>query len=179
MQAEMNEALATRPAGRRRSRSGSRRWTPSSSAVRDDIAKQQLASHEESTRARLAVQQSEVDQARARAAAEAAAARRAARARRARRRAAASCPSKSASRSRPGTNLARVANPARLKAEVEDRRRRRPRTSRSARTRRSTRATASSTGTRDRASIRRCRTARCTVDVGARRRAAAGRGRPT
>ena len=41
-------------------------------AVRDEIARKQLASYEDSMQARLAVQQSEVDQARAAHAAEAA-----------------------------------------------------------------------------------------------------------
>ena len=86
--------------------------------IRDDIAHQQLASYEESIKARLAVQQSQVDQARAvlrlkqrqrddlkvRAGLDGILQR---------------VPVEVGQQVAPGTNLARVANPGRLKAEIK------------------------------------------------------------
>ena len=87
--------------------------------VRNEIAKEQLASKTESMRAQLAVQQSAVDQARALLRSRHASRERAEGARRPRRACCSWCRWKSASRSRPGANLARVANPSRLKAEIK------------------------------------------------------------
>jgi HlyD family secretion protein len=117
MQAEMNEALAARQLvsalALRQSKMDAEQL-----AVRDDIAQQQLSSYEQSTRARLAVQQSQVDQARAvfrlkqqqrndlkvRAGIHGILQR---------------VPVEVGQQVAPGTNLARVANPERLKAEVK------------------------------------------------------------
>ena len=117
MQAEMNEALAKEQLVSalmlRQSKMDAEQL-----AVRDDIARQQLASYEESIKARLAVQQSQVDQARAvmrlkrqqrddlkvRAGLDGILQR---------------VPVEVCQQVAPGTNLARVANPARLKAEVK------------------------------------------------------------
>ena len=118
MQAEMNESLAQERSSCRRSRSGSRRWTPSSSASATRSRRQQLASHEESIKARIAVQQSQVDQARA-----------VMRLKQRQRddlnvRAGLDgilqlVPVEVGQQVAPGTNLARVANPGRLKAEIK------------------------------------------------------------
>jgi HlyD family secretion protein len=117
MQAEMNEALASKQLvsalALRQSKMDAEQL-----AIRDDIAHQQLASHEESIKARLAVQQSQVDQARAvmrlkqrqrddlkvRAGLDGILQR---------------VPVEVGQQVAPGTNLARVANPGRLKAEVK------------------------------------------------------------
>jgi HlyD family secretion protein len=117
MQAEMNEALAERQLvsalALRQSRMDAEQL-----AVRDEIAQQQLSSYEQSTRARVAVQQSQVDQARAvfrlkqqqrndlkvRAGIHGILQR---------------VPVEVGQQVAPGTNLARVANPGRLKAEVK------------------------------------------------------------
>jgi HlyD family secretion protein len=87
-------------------------------AVRDDIAKQQLAGYEESMRARLAVQQSDLDQARAVMALK--------RRQRDELKVRAGLdgvlqlvPVDVGQQVAPGTNLARVANPSRLKAEIK------------------------------------------------------------
>jgi HlyD family secretion protein len=117
MQAEMNEALATKQLvsalALRQSKMDAEQL-----AIRDDIAHQQLASYEESIKARLAVQQSQVDQARAvlglkrrqrddlkvRAGLDGILQR---------------VPVEVGQQVAPGTNLARVANPGRLKAEIK------------------------------------------------------------
>ena len=117
MQAEMNEALAkgqlVSALALRQSKMDAEQLV-----VRDDIARQQLASYEESIAARLAVKQSQVDQARA-----------VMRLKRQQRddlnvRAGLDgilqlVPVEVGQQVAPGTNLARVANPARLKAEVK------------------------------------------------------------
>ena len=61
----MNEALAQGAARVGARRSGSRRWTPSSSPSATTSPSSSSPSYEESIKARLAVQQSQVDQARA------------------------------------------------------------------------------------------------------------------
>ena len=117
MQAEMNEALAherlVSELQRRQSKLDSEQL-----AVRDEIAQQQLATAADSIKARLAVQQSEVAQARAvlrlksqqhdelkvRAGLDGILQL---------------VPVETGQQVAPGTNLARVANPARLKAEVK------------------------------------------------------------
>ena len=117
MQAEMNEALAK---GQLVSALALRqsKMDADQLAIRDDIAQQQLASYEESIKARLAVQQSEVDQARAvlqlkqrqrdelkvRAGLDGILQL---------------VPVEVGQQVAPGTNLARVANPGRLKAEIK------------------------------------------------------------
>jgi HlyD family secretion protein len=116
MQAEMNESLArvqlVSTLALRQSKMDAEQL-----AVRDEIARQQLASYEELIAARLAVQQSQLDQARAvlqlkerqradlevRAAFDGILQR---------------VPVEVGQQVAPGTNLARVANPARLKAEI-------------------------------------------------------------
>jgi HlyD family secretion protein len=116
MQAEMNEALAqgqlVSALALRQSKMDAQQL-----AIRDEIAQQQLASYEESIQARLAVQQSQVDQARAvvrlkrqqrddlkvRAGLDGILQR---------------VPVEVGQQVAPGTNLARVANPGRLKAEI-------------------------------------------------------------
>jgi HlyD family secretion protein len=116
MQAEMNEALASRQLVSALALRQSK-MDADQLAIRDDIAHQQLASYEESIKARLAVQQSQVDQARAvlrlkqrqrddlkvRAGLDGILQR---------------VPVEVGQQVAPGTNLARVANPGRLKAEV-------------------------------------------------------------
>jgi HlyD family secretion protein len=116
MQAEMNEALANRQLVSALALRQSK-MDADQLAIRDDIAHQQLASYEESIKARLAVQQSQVDQARAvlrlkqrqrddlkvRAGLDGILQR---------------VPVEVGQQVAPGTNLARVANPGRLKAEV-------------------------------------------------------------
>jgi HlyD family secretion protein len=117
MQAEMNEALAARELvsalALRQSLMDAEQL-----ALRDEIAQQQLASYEQSIQARVAVQQSQVDQARAvfrlkqqqrndlkvRAGIDGILQR---------------VPVEVGQQVAPGTNLARVANPGRLKAEVK------------------------------------------------------------
>jgi HlyD family secretion protein len=117
MQAEMNEALAQRQLvsalALRQSKMDAEQL-----AIRDDIAHQQLSGYEESIKARLAVQQSQVDQARAilrlkqrqrddlkvRAGLDGILQR---------------VPVEVGQQVAPGTNLARVANPGRLKAEIK------------------------------------------------------------
>jgi len=86
--------------------------------IRDDIAKQQLAGYEESMKARLAVQQSDLDQARAVMALK--------RRQRDELKVRAGLdgvlqlvPVDVGQQVAPGTNLARVANPSRLKAEIK------------------------------------------------------------
>src|SRR5437899_7989391 len=86
--------------------------------IRDDIAKQQLAGYEESMKARLAVQQSDLDQARAVMALK--------RRQRDELKVHAGLdgvlqlvPVDVGQQVAPGTNLARVANPSRLKAEIK------------------------------------------------------------
>jgi HlyD family secretion protein len=117
MQAEMNDALARRQLvsalALRQSNMDAEQL-----AVRDEIAQQQLASYEESIKARLAVQQSQVDQARA-----------VLRLKQRQRddlkvRAGLDgilqlVPVEVGQQVNPGTNLARVANPDRLKAEIK------------------------------------------------------------
>jgi HlyD family secretion protein len=117
MQAEMNEALAGRQLVSALSLRQSK-MDAEQLAIRDDIAHQQLASYEESIRARVAVQQSQVDQARAvsrlkqrqrddlkvRAGLDGILQR---------------VPVEVGQQVAPGTNLARVANPGRLKAEIK------------------------------------------------------------
>src|SRR5882762_5560697 len=117
MQAEMNDALAkgqlVSALALRQSRMDAEQL-----AIRDDIAHQQLASFEESIKARLAVQQSQVDQARA-----------ILRLKQRQRddlkvRAGLDgilqlVPVEAGQQVAPGTNLARVANPGRLKAQVK------------------------------------------------------------
>jgi HlyD family secretion protein len=117
LQAEMNEALAkgqlVSALALRQSKMDAEQL-----GIRDEIAQQQLASYEESSRARIAVQQSQVDQARAmmrlkqrqrddlkvRAGLDGILQR---------------VPVEVGQQVAPGTNLARVANPARLKAEIK------------------------------------------------------------
>jgi HlyD family secretion protein len=117
MQAEMNESLArvqlVSALALRQSKMDAEQL-----AVRDEIARQQLASYEESIKARVAVQQSQLDQARAvmqlkrrqrddllvRAGFDGILQR---------------VPVEVGQQVAPGTNLARVANPARLKAEIK------------------------------------------------------------
>jgi HlyD family secretion protein len=106
MQAEMNEALAkgqlVSALALRQSKMDAEQL-----GIRDEIAQQQLASYEESSRARVAVQQSEVDQARdlkVRAGLDGILQR---------------VPVEVGQQVAPGTNLARVADPARLKAEIK------------------------------------------------------------
>jgi HlyD family secretion protein len=117
MQAEMNEALASKQLVSALALRQSK-MDADQLAIRDDIAQQQLASYEESIKARLAVQQSQVDQARAvmqlkqrqrddlkvRAGLDGILQR---------------VPVEVGQQVAPGTNLARVANPGRLKAEVK------------------------------------------------------------
>jgi HlyD family secretion protein len=117
MQAEMNEALAARQLVSALSLRQAK-MDAEQLAIRDDIARQQLASYEESIRARVAVQQSQVDQARAvsrlkqrqrddlkvRAGLHGILQR---------------VPVEVGQQVAPGTNLARVANPGRLKAEIK------------------------------------------------------------
>jgi len=116
MQAEMNESLAkvqlVSALSLRQSMMDAEQL-----GIRDEIAKQQLASYEDSIRARIAVQQSQVDQARAvmrlkqrqrdelkvRAGLDGILQR---------------VPVEVGQQVAPGTNLARVANPGRLKAEI-------------------------------------------------------------
>ena len=139
MQAEMNDALAKDQLVSelilRQSKLDAEQL-----AIRRDIAQEQLASRAEASRAQLAVQQSAVDQARA-----------VLQLKRRERdelnvRAGLDgmlqlVPVDVGQQVAPGTNLARVANPARLKAEIRSRKRR-PKTFRSDRRRRSTRAPA-------------------------------------
>jgi len=117
MQAEMNEALAERQLvsalALRQSKMDAEQL-----AIRDEIAHQQLSSYEQSIQARVAVQQSQVDQARAvfrlkqqqrndlkvRAGINGILQR---------------VPVEVGQQVAPGTNLARVADPGRLKAEVK------------------------------------------------------------
>jgi HlyD family secretion protein len=117
MQAEMNDALAKKQLVSALALRQSK-MDADQLAIRDDIAQQQLASYEESIKARLAVQQSQVDQARAvmrlkqrqrddlkvRAGLDGILQR---------------VPVEVGQQVAPGTNLARVANPGRLKAEVK------------------------------------------------------------
>src|SRR4029079_17731968 len=117
MQAEMNDALAKRQlVSALALRQSNMDAAPL--AVRDEIAQQQLASYEESIKARLAVQQSQVDQARAilrlkqrqrddlkvRAGLDGTLQL---------------VPVEVGQQVNPGTNLARVANPHRLKAQIK------------------------------------------------------------
>jgi HlyD family secretion protein len=117
MQAEMNEALATQQLvsalALRQSRVDAEQL-----AIRDEIAKQQLASYGDSMKARLAVQQSDLDQARAVMALK--------RRQRDELKVRAGLdgvlqlvPVDVGQQVAPGTNLARVANPSRLKAEIK------------------------------------------------------------
>jgi HlyD family secretion protein len=117
MQAEMNEALATKQLVSaltlRQSRVDAEQL-----AIRDEIAKQQLASYGDSMKARLAVQQSDLDQARAVMALK--------RRQRDELKVRAGLdgvlqlvPVDVGQQVAPGTNLARVANPSRLKAEIK------------------------------------------------------------
>ena len=117
MQAEMNEALAERQLVSalmlRQSKVDAEQL-----AIRDEIAKQQLASYEDSIKARLAVQRSEVDQARAVMALK--------QQQRDELKVRAGLdgilqvvPVEVGQQVAPGSNLARVANPSRLKAEVK------------------------------------------------------------
>jgi HlyD family secretion protein len=117
MQAEMNDALAERQLVSalvlRQSKVDVEQL-----AIRDEIATQQLASYEDSTKARLAVQQSEVDQARA--------VMRLKQQQRDELKVRAGLdgilqvvPVEVGQQVAPGANLARVANPNRLKAEVK------------------------------------------------------------
>jgi HlyD family secretion protein len=117
MQAEMNDALArgqlVSALALRQSKMDAEQL-----GIRDEIARQQLAGYEESSRARIAVQQSQVDQALAmmrlkqrqrddlkvRAGLDGILQR---------------VPVEVGQQVAPGTNLARVANPARLKAEIK------------------------------------------------------------
>jgi len=117
MQAEMNESLARAQLVSALSLRQSK-MDAEQLGIRDEIAKQQLASHEDSIKARIAVQQSQVDQARAvlrlkqrqrddlkvRAGLDGILQR---------------VPVEVGQQVAPGTNLARVANPARLKAEIK------------------------------------------------------------
>jgi HlyD family secretion protein len=117
MQAEMNEALATKQLvselALRQSRVDAEQL-----AIRDEIAKQQLASYGDSMKARLDVQQSDLDQARAVMALK--------RRQRDELKVRAGLdgvlqlvPVDVGQQVAPGTNLARVANPSRLKAEIK------------------------------------------------------------
>jgi HlyD family secretion protein len=117
MTAEMNEALAKGQLVSALALQQSR-VDAEQLSVRDDIAKQQLASYADSIKARLAVQQSEIDQARAMLHL------------RQQQRDALKVragldgilqlvPVDVGQQVAPGTNLARVANPSRLKAEVK------------------------------------------------------------
>src|SRR5438876_6195932 len=117
MQAEMNDALAERQLVSalvlRQSKVDAEQL-----AIRDEIAKQQLASYEDSVQARLAVQRSEVDQARAVMALK--------QQQRDELKVRAGLdgilqvvPVEVGQQGAPGSNLARVANPSRLKAEVK------------------------------------------------------------
>jgi len=117
MQAEMNDALAERQLVSalmlRQSKVDAEQL-----AIRDEIAKQQLASYEDSIKARLAVQRSEVDQARAVMALK--------QQQRDELKVRAGLdgilqvvPVEVGQQVAPGSNLARVANPSRLKAEVK------------------------------------------------------------
>ena len=117
MQAEMNEALARKQLVSALALKQST-MDAEQLGIRDEIARQQLASYEESSRARIAVQQSQVDQALAmmrlkqrqrddlkvRAGLDGILQR---------------VPVEVGQQVAPGTNLARVANPARLKAEIK------------------------------------------------------------
>jgi HlyD family secretion protein len=117
MQAEMNESLAKAQLVSALSLRQSK-MDAEQLGVRDEIARQQLASYEDSIKARIAVQQSQVDQARAvmrlkqrqrddlrvRAGLEGILQR---------------VPVEVGQQVAPGTNLARVANPGRLKAEIK------------------------------------------------------------
>jgi HlyD family secretion protein len=117
MQAEMNEALAKNQLVSALALRQSK-MDADQLSIRDEIARQQLASYEESIEARLAVQQSQVDQARAvmrlkqqqrddlnvRAGLDGILQR---------------VPVEVGQQVAPGTNLARVANPGRLKAEIK------------------------------------------------------------
>lgn len=117
MQAQMNEALAqdklVSDLVLKQSQVDAEQWK-----IRDEIAKQQLASYQESMNARLAVQQSDVDQARA-----VMALKRQQRDELKVRAGLAGVlqlvPVEVGQQVAPGTNLARVANPARLKAEIK------------------------------------------------------------
>jgi HlyD family secretion protein len=117
MQAEMNEALGKEQLVSALTLRQSQ-VDVEQLAIRDEIAKQQLASYEDSIKARLAVQQSEVDQARA------------VMTLRGRQRDELKVragldgmlqvvPVEVGQQVAPGTNLARVANPNRLKAQVK------------------------------------------------------------
>jgi HlyD family secretion protein len=117
MQAEMNEMLAksslVSALALRQSKVDAEQL-----AIRDDIAHQQLASYEQSIKARVAVQQSELDQARS--------LMRLKQRQRDELRVRAGLegilqvvPVEVGQQVAPGTNLARVANPRRLKAEVK------------------------------------------------------------
>jgi HlyD family secretion protein len=117
MQAEMNDALAQRQLVSALALRQSK-MDADQLGIRDEIAEQQLASYEESSKARLAVQQSQVDQARA-----------VLRLKQRQRddlkvRAGLDgilqlVPVEVGQQVAPGTNLARVANPRRLKAEIK------------------------------------------------------------
>ena len=117
MQAEMNEALATKQLVSELTLRQSR-VDAAQLAIRDEIAKQQLASYGDSMKARLAVQQSDLDQARAVMALK--------RRQRDELKVRAGLdgvlqlvPVDVGQQVAPGTNLARVANPSRLKAEIK------------------------------------------------------------
>jgi HlyD family secretion protein len=117
MQAEMNEALAKEKLVSaltlRQSKTDAEQL-----AIRDEIAKQQLATFEESVQARMAVQQSELDQARALMQLK----QRQREELHVRAGLAGTLqlvPVEVGQQVAPGTNLARVANPSRLKAEVK------------------------------------------------------------
>jgi HlyD family secretion protein len=117
MQAEMNEALATKQLVSELTLRQSR-VDAEQLAIRDEIAKQQLASYGDSMKARLAVQQSDLDQARAVMALK--------RRQRDELKVRAGLdgvlqlvPVDVGQQVAPGTNLARVANPSRLKAEIK------------------------------------------------------------
>jgi HlyD family secretion protein len=117
MQAEMNEALAKEKLVSaltlRQSKTDAEQL-----AIRDEIATQQLATFEESVKARMAVQQSELDQARALMQLK----QRQREELHVRAGLAGTLqlvPVEVGQQVAPGTNLARVANPSRLKAEVK------------------------------------------------------------
>ena len=140
----------------------SRRSTPTSSPSATNLAKEQLATRAEASRAQLAVQQSNVDQARA--VLQLSDSSDELKVRAGLTGMLQLVPVEVGQQVAPGANLARVANPGRLKAEIEDRgdpgqgRPDRPEGGRS------TRATVSSTAGWP-GSIRQCRTGPVTVDV--------------